>query len=379
MKKILSLILALSILLSFTVVMAGDNAQLANELTMPGWTIAKSSNVTIERVYDEVTGKYAAKITSLGKGSSENVLRYIIPKDKLVSGHTYSAKVYVRAEASANNYVAIHFAGTRNSGAYLKNDNCLAGHYRTINQSNDMTQVNNYIGFGLTHAAACVIYIEDIVITDTTTGEVLALENIDFGTTISCTEVENADYTDGILTWNISENSVGDAINVYKRDLDGEKTLLTESPVSIENGSLELTIQSENSYYIDIYTCYNRIEDLATLVSIPMLGKTDFGVYKLFSGEDEINSVQPGTLTVKVPFINREFAEGFGFEIIVLVKDDITILNSEHKAFNVEITADFVDYTVDIDVEEITENTSIEVLIWDGIKSMNVIRDVIVF
>jgi len=377
MKKILILILTLIMLMPFTVVSAEENVYQANALTMPGWTISTSSNVKIERVYDEVTGRYAAKITSLGKGASENALRYFIPKEKLVSGHTYTAKVYVRAEESANNYVAIHFAGTRNSGAYLKNENCLNGHYRTINQTNDMTQINNYIGFGLTHAAACVIYIEDIVITDTTTGEVVDLENIDFGTTISCTKVENADYIDGVLTWDVPETVVGNTINVYKRGLDETKTLL--DTVAIETCSLDLTIQSDGSYYIDIYTCYEGIEDESTLISIPMLGIMDFGEYKLFLGEDVINEIKTGTLTVKVPFINREFEEGFDFEVIVLVKEGIKTVNIANKHFSVEMTQDFVDCKVDVDVDEVSENTKIETYIWDGIDSMNVLRDVSVF
>lgn len=373
MKKILSLIFALSILMSFSTVKAEGNVQEANALTMPGWTIS-GKNVEIKRVYNTQRNSWEAKICNPDGVKNINMLSFEFPEGVILAGREYVVSAYIKMESTVNS--GFLFFGSKwdvkYSNTYIPNNkNGGIASFTATSPSR--------VQFGFDSTTAGNMYIDDIMVTDKTTGESVELYNSDFESVISCTKIENVEFADGRLTWSLSESVVGNGINVYMRKLDGSKELLNENPVNVEDCSLKIDIQSEDSYYLDIYTCYGVDEDESTLISIPMIGDTDFGEYKLFKGENEINDIETGELTVKIPFVNHKVEDGFGFEVIVLVKEGITTVNMENKPFTAEITADFVEYSVDIAVDEVTDNTNIEVYVWDGIESMNVLRDVSIF
>lgn len=391
MKKIISMLLAsvmsLSAMASVALAAGEENAYTGAE-HLQGWTIGDASDrCTVERVFDTVTNSWCAKITydsTKGGASARTMLQYTVPQSLLTSGHTYKVNLYLRSEGfSGNNWGHLYLGNTKKEP--------FMGHITGGNTRADTgidLYSNNTIRFTLSHPVSGIVYLDNLKITDEQTGEELTLENPDFETpdmNATYTKVENAEFADGILTWEVPVGMVGDGINVYKRDINGNKVKLNDEtiPAADLSAEFDVDLESDESFYIDIYTCIGDAEVtwMDTLVSCPVLGNYDIANAKLCSGGTEIDAPEAGELTVKLPVRNNYLTEGVDFEIIVLLKDGKKTLRVKAEEYTAPISDDFVDYPVNINVDssELTQNTTIEVYVWDGIDSMNVLKDVSIF
>lgn len=369
MKKIFTLCLSLLLMMGsgFTVAEAA-NSQEANALTMPGWT-ADSERVT--RVYNNTRQSWEARITN-NTGWSY-YLTYMIPIEKLTEGHTYSFSAYVRTEGRPNVWIAMDLGGKTDFTPYVPQQN--GGGVLGVGGLN--LAGNNKIAFGFTAAGTCVMYLDDIVIKDETTGDTLDLPNLNFETTIQCSKIENAAYSGVNLTWTLPDTTVGNSINVYKRDLAGKSVRLNDKAISISALSARLDVVQDSSYYLDIYTCYDGIEDKTTLVTVAVIGEFDIGEVKLYSGDSPITTPQAGTLAVKIPVVNHKNEDGFKFTAIVQTLKANAVTGTVIREFDVAKGDDFSDCTVEITAT--AEDTGVEVYLWDGADSMNVLKDASAF
>ena len=109
------------------------------------------------------------------------------------------------------------------------------------------------------------------------------------------------------------------------------------------------------------------------------MGDFDFGTIKLYKGDRRILGPEKGTLTVNVPIVNNKVEEGVKFTIVAQVAHGTTVTNISSSEFTAMQGDEFEEYTLDIDVEELTDNTKVEIYIWDGINEMNVLHNLIVF
>ena len=227
MKKILSLIFALSMLMSFSTVKAEGNVQEANALTMPGWTISTNQAATVERVYDAATDNHYAKLTNLGTGATFNKLYYQIPTSEFDPAHSYtiSAKVRTANYTNSNNWLALSWGGKDNT-PWIQQNGMQKG-WITVAYTKD-GGFTGKLGFGFTHAPACDLYIDDLTVYDETTGAYIELENADFETTVdeavTFTKNNGGEATAEI----ISKNETYDiylAWATYAVDVDGKETL----------------------------------------------------------------------------------------------------------------------------------------------------------
>ncbi len=373
MKKIITVILtAVTLFGSMCTVMADSNSQPANKLTMPGWTVNPDR---VTRVYNSARQSWEAKIVNAGNTNWIYPVMYYVPQELLDVSHTYTISAYLRTESKDNVWVALDWAGKTNDTPHVPQLN--SGAIRTHTGLN--LAGNNKIGFGFTGKGDnAVLYVDDLKVLDETTGEYLDLPNLGFEEATVCTAVENAAYENGKLTWTLPDEMVGNGINIYKRDLEGNKELLNEVPVSATDLSCQLDIESDSSYYIDIYTCHGEIES-SEFTTISVVGDFDFGTIKLYNGDRRILGPEKGTLTVNVPLVNNKVEEGVKFTIVAQVAHGTTVTNISSSEFTAMQGDEFEEYTLDIDVEELTDNTKVEIYIWDGINEMNILHNLIVF
>ncbi len=201
MKKLLSILLSVAMSLtamtSLSFAETSETVQEANEYTMPYWTIDRPDYV--QRVYNEDRQSWEAKITNDGSDWSYHIT-YYIPTDKLTAGHTYSFSAYLRTEGQPSTWIALDLGGKTDFTPYVPNQN--NGGTQGVGGLTGL-QGNNKIAFGLTNANDCVLYVDDVVIKDEQTGEILDLPNLDFETTVEPPIIQTgAEYLPG---WTIND------------------------------------------------------------------------------------------------------------------------------------------------------------------------------
>jgi len=202
MKKLLSILLSVAMSLtamaSLSFAETSETVQEATEYTFPHWTLIAASRV--QRVYNADRQSWEAKIINGDNTNWAYFLQYNVPKDKLVSDHTYEVSCYLRTESNDNSWVALDWAGVTTNTPYVPGVH--NGGPVTIVNLNLMG--NNKIAFGFTGAGVnSVAYIDDLVVKDETTGEVLDLPNLDFETTTEPPIIQTgAEYLPG---WTIND------------------------------------------------------------------------------------------------------------------------------------------------------------------------------
>ena len=352
--------------------------------TVYGWTMRNTGyendvqtglDDTFSIVEDTVHGNVlmVAKQSTSHYNSWKGVIQKI-PAEKLISGHTYVAEFDLKM-SNDRTWLRTGFNYPKGySEPYGPNcTNWSKRNQEYTYESGDSLDIIfcNTGGVGTFWLGNVTVYDKD----DEEKENLLI--NGDFS--LNYSRVENLKYSDGVVSWDLPEDMRGDKLNFYKRTLDGTRILLNEKPISAEIGRADFEISAENSFYLDAYTCDGDVETDAFAV-YEYIGNIDFYDYKLYHGTTQISAPEKGTLTVALPVKNNLLTEGYNFEIIALLKEGNITKQVVSKNYTVPVTEDVSEYTVDMDVDyDVSDNTHIEIYLWDSISDMNIIRDVYVF
>ena len=205
---------------------AADYTQVGNSVTMPSWKVLDNANATVERVYNFTRDSWESKITYGGNGAWKLMLTYPVSRELLTQGHTYAVSAYVRSEGfTTDNYFGYAWGQSTLTPGTITNQ--LTSGLTISKTGKDLYSYPN-IGFGVTGASTGTIYVDKLVVTDETTGEVINLENADFESVID----ESVSFTSNnggqAIAQIVSRNETYD-INIawatYSVDEDGNKTL----------------------------------------------------------------------------------------------------------------------------------------------------------
>ena len=349
-----------------------------------GWTMRNTgyendAQTGMDDTFSLVKDTIEGNILMVDKQSSSHYnswkgLTQKIPAEKLITGHTYVAEFDLKM-SNDRTWLRVGFNYSKGySEPY--GPNCLNWSRRkqeyTYTSGDDLELVFcNTGGKGTFWIGNMMVYDkEDAEKTN-------LLVNGDFS--IRYSAVENLKYTDGVVSWDLPENMRGNKINLYKRSFDGTSILLNEKPITAENKSVKIDITAENSFFLDAYTCDGDIETDVFAV-YEHIGNVDLYDYKLYNNATQISKPQKGLLTVAVPVKNNLIEDGYNFEMIALVKEGNITKSAVHKAYTAPITEDIKEYTIDLNLDyDVSENTHIEVHLWDSISEMNIIKSMYEF
>ena len=193
---------------------------------MPSWKVLDNANATVERVYNFTRDSWESKITYGGNGAWKLMLTYPVSRELLTQGHTYAVSAYVRSEGfTTDNYFGYAWGQSTLTPGTITNQ--LTSGLTISKTGKDLYSYPN-IGFGVTGASTGTIYVDKLVVTDETTGEVINLENADFESVID----ESVSFTSNnggqAIAQIVSRNETYD-INIawatYSVDEDGNETL----------------------------------------------------------------------------------------------------------------------------------------------------------
>jgi len=200
----------------------------ATEITVPAWTIRNMSCTKAERIHNFERGSWMLKLTHNGSAIATDKVLYTVPREKLTEGHTYKVEMYSDIDADAGSdtkyYISFKAGDKACTNTWINN------HYNGITMAVKGADLyaNNVIMLGFGSKIEAEWYLDDLVVTDETTGEVLVLENFDFETVadkfVSFEGNDGGDVTVKIL----SKNETYD-INLiwatYEVDENGGETL----------------------------------------------------------------------------------------------------------------------------------------------------------
>ena len=389
-SKIVAALLCLAVLVPQSV-FASDEYIYENVKLIYGWRIQDSgyeydestgSGDTVNFVSDPEYGRVLMtdKQSAAHQNSFKGVIQDI-PTDILEDGHTYIAE-YDFKMSQDQTYVRAGFNVPRGY-SQLNSQSCAEWARRSNRYTYDADSFSGdnleLIFYNMNNAGK--FYLANVTVYDEADPDKTnILTNGDFS--YEYTTVQDVDFSDGILTWAIPEDTEADGINVYKRELDGEKEKLNEEIIPMADGKYEFEISDGGSYFIDVYSCVGDIELSwqSPAVYTVTSGAAEILDYRFYSGGEELESLTPGTVTVSLPFRNNNVGEGYDMEIIVLLKDGKYTRRVSHAAYKVMPSEEVGEYSVDIDVDgEIDEDTCLEVYLWDGIDTMNVLKDMYTF
>lgn len=390
-QKILAALMLLTLLASQTA-FAAETVEVHNTKAVYGWSILDSGfeidtetqqvNDRVDLVDDDTHSRVV--VVEKKSGTVQNKWKGIfqtIPAEKLTVGHTYIVEYTIKANAvTTNSYRSgfdwptgpgntntfTNFNGSQNTVWKTQTNKCL------YDGSRDLTVIfYNIAGASKFWLASAKVYDQ----ADSSKTDLLV--NGDFA--IDYTKVENVQFDGKKVTWILPEPMVGDGVNIYQRDLEGNRVKLNTSVIPPDNQMAAVQPTVSGSFYIDVVTCLNGMEISVdhTASELILIDDVDIIKCKWYKDGKETNKISAGTMTVALPVRNNRVTGGCDVEIIVLLKKGHVTHKIAKEKYKIMPSDEINEYTVDIEVEAaLVEGTQLSVYVWDGIDSMNVLRDV---